>query len=181
MEPGLRWEGQRPCWVHVLVCERCKMFSHGPMSGPTGSYGAHAPLDLLLDNAYNIFKFKSSFYRSIWNLSLSPHLYHLLCLLSWFALLLALHLGLPLALALCQQWVLGPEYLLQTGNWAYIVGWVDTSLLLLPCSYDLTQVNFLYLLSPFSLSLFVFHHPNLLQHQTSLNVTAKKSELAVWT
>ena len=41
---GARW-GQRSCWIHVLICRRCKMCSHGPMSG---TMGAMAPLDLLL-------------------------------------------------------------------------------------------------------------------------------------
>ena len=58
-DPGLRWGGakvqnvksgpyvwgqggQRSCWVHILICERCKMFSHGPMSG-AGGHGPRGP------------------------------------------------------------------------------------------------------------------------------------------
>ena len=31
--------GQRSCWVHFLIHQRCKMFSHGPMSGARGAKG----------------------------------------------------------------------------------------------------------------------------------------------
>ena len=39
----LRPGGQRSCWVHILIRERCKIFSHGTMSGAGGGMAPWPP------------------------------------------------------------------------------------------------------------------------------------------
>ena len=64
------------CWVHVLIRERCKMFSHAYV----WAHGGPWPPWICYWIMYIIFfKFKSPFHCLIWNLSLRPHLFHLLC------------------------------------------------------------------------------------------------------